>query len=55
MQVHMSEVWGQAWISATPTGKGTIANGTANESGLESVLPIATGKIVTKNKESTGR
>jgi hypothetical protein len=52
----MSEAWGQAWVSMTPTGKGMIANnGTMNESGLESVLLIATGKIVTKNKESADR
>ena len=38
MRAHMSEVWGQAWMSVTPTGTGMNANGPMIEIVL---LPIS--------------
>ena len=48
MRAHMSEVWGQAWMSVTPTGTGMNANGPmieivplpASVRLLRSVLPL---------------
>ncbi len=45
VQAHMSDLWGQAWISAAPAGTATTTNGPMNESGLTSVL-LLTGVLL---------
>jgi len=42
----MSEVWGQARVSVTPTGTGMTTNGPMNESGLKSATLLESAPLL---------